>query len=210
MVNGGGIKMINRLLYLLLFLVLLSGCGMTAVQKQQVAQFGRATEAMGTVAETELVQIRQEIVQMNTENLILDSKIRSQMINIGLTFYGGVSLAVYEAGVAETFIRFIQFCKKGGEEGKPAAGIPEVDISVISGSSAGGLAAVLMSATLVNSSDPTRHIQEIRRIWFDVADMDTLQYKGGQDVSSFLNNDVLESEVRKFLSLQDGTQGSMR
>jgi len=74
MVNGGGIKMNNRLLYLLLFLVLLSGCGMTAVQKQQVAQFGRATEAMGTVAETELVQIRQEIIQMNTENLILDSK----------------------------------------------------------------------------------------------------------------------------------------
>lgn len=129
------------------------------------------------------------------------------MINIGLTFYGGVSLAVYEAGVAETFIRFLQFCKESGGQGKPGAGIPEVDISVISGSSAGGLAAVLMSATLVNSSDPTRHIQEIRRIWFDVADMDTLQYKGGQDVSSFLNNDVLESEVRKFLSLQDGTQG---
>lgn len=130
-----------------------------------------------------------------------------QMINIGMTFYGGVSLAVYEAGVAETFIRFIQFCKERGSQGLLVDNIPDVDIRVISGSSAGGLAAVLMSAALVNSSDPTRHIQEIRRIWFDVADMTNLQYKRGQDVCSFLNNNILEDEIRKFLSIKGDAKG---
>jgi hypothetical protein len=65
--------MVKKGLFSLIVIVLLSGCGMTAMQKQQVSQFGSATEAMGTFAETQLVQIRQEVVQMNTEILILDS-----------------------------------------------------------------------------------------------------------------------------------------
>lgn len=64
----------RRTFYLLLFVFVLSGCGMTAVQKQQVAQFGSATEAMGSFAETELVQMREEVIQMNTEEWILNSK----------------------------------------------------------------------------------------------------------------------------------------
>lgn len=64
----------KRIFYLLLLVFVLSGCGMTAVQKQQVAQFGSATEAMGSFAETELVRMREEVIQMNTEEWILNSK----------------------------------------------------------------------------------------------------------------------------------------
>lgn len=124
-------------------------------------------------------------------------------INIGMTFYGGVSLAVYEAGVAEEFIRFIQFCKEYKEEHR----LPDVNVRVLSGASAGGLASVLMASTLVNSSDPTLLISEMRRIWFDVADISRLQYKPGQDVISFLNNDLLEKELDKFL--QPPTKGNL-
>lgn len=74
--------MIKRPFYLLLLVLILSGCGMTAVQKQQVAQFGSATEAMGTIAETEFAQIRQEVVQMNTERLILSNKQNNPAIDL--------------------------------------------------------------------------------------------------------------------------------
>lgn len=130
-------------------------------------------------------------------------------INMGITFYGGVSLAVYEAGVAEEFIRFIQFCKNGGS-GYLKTGNSDVEMKVISGTSAGGLAAVLMSAALVNSDDPTRHINEMRRIWFDVADLSAIQYKRGQDVRSLLNNDILEEEIENFLKIRVGDKGLCR
>lgn len=124
-------------------------------------------------------------------------------LNLGLTFYGGVSLAVYEAGVAEEFLRFIEFCGSGwrkefkGEK-------PDVQIKVISGTSAGGLAAILMAAALVNSKDPSRHITEMRRIWFNVADLSRIQYKRGENIRSLLNNNILEEEVEKFLKISEG------
>jgi predicted acylesterase/phospholipase RssA len=127
-------------------------------------------------------------------------------INIGMTFYGGVSLAVYEAGVAEEFLRFVQFCKNAGRKYlEPDQS--DINIRVISGSSAGGLAAVLMSAALVNSDDPSRHIREMRRIWFDIADLSNIQYKRGQNVLSLLNNDILEEEVEEFLKIREGGKG---
>ncbi|MGE5173352.1 MAG: DUF3376 domain-containing protein [Betaproteobacteria bacterium] len=117
----------------------------------------------------------------------------SDAINIGLTFYGGVSLAVYEAGVAEEFLRFIQFCRTKGKD---------VDVRVLSGSSAGGLASIMMSATLVNSSDPANHIENMRRIWFDVADLGRLQYQSNGNIVSFLDNDILEKEIKDFLRIR--------
>jgi predicted acylesterase/phospholipase RssA len=126
-------------------------------------------------------------------------------INIGLTFYGGVSLAVYEAGVAEEFIRFVQFCKTAGSTFFAGKG-PEPEVCVLSGSSAGGLASVLMSATLVNSSDPLKHIERMRRIWFDIADIANLQYEDDRKITSLLDNDILEREVQEFLLIREGSQ----
>lgn len=127
----------------------------------------------------------------------------TKKINIAITFYGGVSLAVYEAGVAEEFLRFIQFCKNRDL----FPGIPDMGVSVISGASAGGLAAVMMSAALVNSNDPSRHIEEMRRIWFDVADISKLLYSREDNPASLLNNNILEDEIKNFLSIKQGVAG---
>lgn len=134
-------------------------------------------------------------------------------LNLAFTFYGGVSLAVYEAGIAEEFIRFIQFFRKYKKEhpeckiSDPESGISDIDVSVISGSSAGGLAAVMMSTSLLNADDPTDHIEEMRRIWFDVADISTLQFKSGKSPSSILDNDILEEEIGKFLQIRKKGNG---
>lgn len=135
-------------------------------------------------------------------------KIKNEMkkINLAMTFYGGVSLAVFEAGVAEEFLRFLQFCKERKNQYKELNNI-DINIRVISGTSAGGLAAVLLSSALVNSKDPSCHIREMRRIWFDVADLSTLRYPKGQKVCSLLNNDILEDEVIRFLQLKEGKNG---
>ena len=58
----------------LLFTVILSGCSMTSLQKEQLARFGKATEVMGEFAEKELLQIRRGIIEMNTAMLILDAE----------------------------------------------------------------------------------------------------------------------------------------
>ncbi|MCF6158785.1 MAG: hypothetical protein E3K32_09475 [wastewater metagenome] len=126
---------------------------------------------------------------------------KARKINIGITFYGGISFAIYEAGMAEEFIRFIQFCKTRREE------LPDINVQAITGTSTGGLVALLMSTTLINTGDPSLHIQEMRRIWFDIKDLSMLQYKGGQDVHSFLNNDILEHEIKKFLLIKKDGEG---
>jgi predicted acylesterase/phospholipase RssA len=127
----------------------------------------------------------------------------NKKINIGMTFHGGISLEVYQAGMAEEFIRFLQFCKS--RQGK--GGMPDIDIQVVSGTSAGGLLAILMSATLVNARNPSLHIQEMRRIWFDIADLSMLLYKGDQDACSFLNNTIFETEIKKFLQMKKDDKG---
>ncbi len=119
-------------------------------------------------------------------------------VNIGMTFYGGVSLAVYEAGVAEEFIRFVQFCKEQQRQ---------VNIRVLSGSSAGGLASIMMSAALVNSVDPATHIERMRRIWFDIADLGRLRYPENGNITSFLDNDILETEIQSYLQIKNGSGG---
>lgn len=77
------------------------------------------------------------------ENNTKENRIKDNLpgkLNLALTFYGGVSLAVYEAGVAEEFVRFIQYYKDD-DTTKPI-GACDIDLKVISGASAGGLAAV--------------------------------------------------------------------
>ncbi|MCG6552250.1 MAG: DUF3376 domain-containing protein [Candidatus Magnetominusculus sp. LBB02] len=118
-------------------------------------------------------------------------------INLALTFYGGVSLAVYEAGVADELLRFLQFCR----ERKNEFGIPDINLKVIAGSSAGGLAGVMLAAAYINSDDPTEHIKKIRDMWLDVADFSTLQYKPGDNIRSLLNNDILEDKIREYLKI---------
>jgi len=134
------------------------------------------------------------------------TKNEMKKINLAMTFYGGVSLAVFEAGVAEEFLRFLQFCRERRHQHEDLNNL-DINVRVISGTSAGGLAAILLSSALVNSEDPSRHIREMRRIWFDVADLSTIRYRRGQKVRSLLNNDILEDEVIRFLKLKEGKNG---
>jgi hypothetical protein len=66
--------MVRHSVYLILSVLMLSGCGLSAAQKQDLAQFGTATEAMGSLAEDQLVQVRSDVIRMNTANYILDSR----------------------------------------------------------------------------------------------------------------------------------------
>ncbi len=64
----------KRILTPVFLIFLLSGCGMSALQKQQVGQFGVATEAVGTYAENEFPKIRSEVISLSTERLILSKE----------------------------------------------------------------------------------------------------------------------------------------
>lgn len=123
---------------------------------------------------------------------------KPENINLALAFYGGVSLAVYEAGVADELLRFLQFCREQREQKHD---IPDIKLNVIAGSSAGGLAGVMLAAAYINSVDPKDHLHKLRNMWLDVADVSTLQYKSGQDVCSLLNNNILEEKIDDYLKI---------
>ena len=62
----------------------------------------------------------------------------SAKVNLGLTFYGGVSLAVFEAGIAYELVRAVQFSRAANR----SVEVPEIHVNVVTGTSAGGLAAM--------------------------------------------------------------------
>lgn len=72
----------RRTVFLLVVALVVSGCAMTSLQKEQVAQFGKATEAMGEFAEKEFPTVRSEIVEMNTWGLILEVNNNDPKINL--------------------------------------------------------------------------------------------------------------------------------
>ncbi|TDR49568.1 hypothetical protein DFP85_1332 [Halomonas ventosae] len=57
----------------LLFVVLLSGCGLTSKQIVQTQSFGSATENIGKLGEEEFVNIRNGIIEMNKELVAIDN-----------------------------------------------------------------------------------------------------------------------------------------
>ena len=63
---------IRTLLYLL-FLALLTGCGLTDKQIIKTQSFGAATEKIGKLSEEEFVNIRNGIIQMNKELVSIDN-----------------------------------------------------------------------------------------------------------------------------------------
>ena len=74
--------MFRRTVFLLVVALVVSGCAMTSLQKEQVARFGKATEAMGAFAEKEFPTVRSEIVEMNTWGLILEMDNNDPKINL--------------------------------------------------------------------------------------------------------------------------------
>lgn len=61
----------NRWIYSLLAVAMLSGCGLKMAQKQQVAQFATATESVSTTAQQQFMSTRDKVIEMERRRLIM-------------------------------------------------------------------------------------------------------------------------------------------
>lgn len=92
--------------------------------------------------------------------LLFDKEIR-----LGLVLYGGVSLAVYENGVAQEFFRAVK--------GEGVYGIikdwlrSDIVVDIISGTSAGGINGILLSHALANNLE----FRDTSRLWRENGDL---------------------------------------
>jgi predicted acylesterase/phospholipase RssA len=114
--------------------------------------------------------------------------------NLGLTFYGGVSLAVFEAGIAYELIRAVQFSRAGDRP----ADVPEIHVDVVSGTSAGGLAAVQLAAALAGANTEAV-LAKMLSIWANDADILSLLPGRRFQGQGFLDNRRLRECVESIL-----------
>lgn len=111
---------------------------------------------------------------------------------IGMTFYGGVSLAVFEAGVAYEMVRAVQFSRHSD--------LPDLHVDVISGTSAGGLTAVQLAAAL-SGRNPDKVLGEMIFMWANTADITNLFPGHGFEGQGVLDNKVLKDGIGKLLKM---------
>src|SRR3954469_13981833 len=112
--------------------------------------------------------------------------VRSEVFEtrIALSFFGGVSLAVYESGTAVEFFRLVT---GDGIYQKLHDQIGPVKVDIISGTSAGGLSAAFLATGLINGS---RNLDPLLRLWLEKAGFDTLLTPSdSKTVNSLLNGD---------------------
>ncbi len=114
--------------------------------------------------------------------------------HIGLTFYGGVSLAVFEAGIAYELVRAVQYSREAG--GMPE--LPRLHVDVVTGTSAGGLAAFQIAAALAGR-DTDAVLREMLMLWSDTADIGNLLERRVDD--GLLDNTPLRSGAESLLRI---------
>jgi len=114
-------------------------------------------------------------------------------IHIGLTFYGGVSLAVFEAGVAYELVRAVQYSRIKDE-------LEDFHIDVISGTSAGGLTAVQLAAAL-SGRDADGVLAKMMSMWANKADVSRLIPDRGFSGQGILDNKVLKNGIAALLKI---------
>ncbi|MBK1701634.1 DUF3376 domain-containing protein [Thiococcus pfennigii] len=129
----------------------------------------------------------------------------SAQVHLGLTFYGGISLAVFEAGIAYELVRAVQFSRT---EDKPD-GVPEIHVDVITGTSAGGLAAVQMAAALAGTNTEAV-LAEMLKIWANDADIRKLLPTAAFDQQGLLDNQRLRECAEDVLKLAAEEGGEQR
>jgi patatin-related protein len=88
---------------------------------------------------------------------------------LAIVFSGGVSLAVYESGVALEFYRMV---KGEGVYGELKKATGPVCVDVITGTSAGGMNGVFLANALVNRGD----MRKLIPLWLKEGDFDKLLY----------------------------------
>jgi patatin-related protein len=101
---------------------------------------------------------------------------------IALSFFGGVSLAVYESGMAVEFFRLVT---GDGIYKKLHDQIGPVKVDIISGTSAGGLSAAFLATALINGSP---NLDPLLRLWLKKASFETLLTSAGAKTASSLFN----------------------
>src|SRR3954466_5621972 len=102
-----------------------------------------------------------------------------------MVLYGGVSLAVYIYGVvveAQRLLRAAEELNRVGRHSKSvkklspyaralqAAGLSEVKIDLLSGTSAGGINGILLAKALARCSD----VEKTKDLWLDGGDIEQL------------------------------------
>ena len=114
------------------------------------------------------------------------ASVRSEVFEtrIALSFFGGVSLAVYESGTAVEFLRLVT---GDGIYKKLHDQIGPVKVDIISGTSAGGLSAAFLATALINGSP---NLDPLLRLWLKKADFETLLTPSeSKTANSLLNGD---------------------
>lgn len=121
---------------------------------------------------------------------------------IALTFFGGVSLAVYETGAAVEFFRLVT--DRDGVYRKLRDKIGPVVVDVISGTSAGALSAAFLANALINRS---RSLDPLMKLWLEKADLDTLFYGETEtEATSLLNGKQFLDLINEALTQMVGSE----
>ncbi len=110
---------------------------------------------------------------------------------LGLTFYGGVSLAVFEAGVAYELVRAVQFSRA-------REALDDLHIDVITGTSAGGLTVVQLAAALAGKN-PDGVLSRMLSMWANTADVGELLPGKDFKKQGLLDNRVIRSGIEEML-----------
>ena len=110
---------------------------------------------------------------------------------LGLTFYGGVSLAVFEAGVAYELVRAVQYSRARDE-------VDDLHIDVLTGTSAGGLTVVQLAAALAGKN-PDGVLSRMISMWANTADIGKLLPEKDFKGQGVLDNRVIRSGIEEML-----------
>ncbi len=121
-------------------------------------------------------------------------------IYVGLTFYGGVSLAVFEAGVAYELVRAVQFSRARDE-------IEDLHIDVVTGTSAGGLTVVQLAAALAGKN-PDGVLARMLSMWANTADVAQLFPETDFKGQGVLDNRVIKSGIEEMLKTSASGDGA--
>src|SRR5882762_696820 len=119
---------------------------------------------------------------MSSQNTPGDIRAEVFETRIALSFFGGVSLAVYESGMAVEFFRLVT---GDGIYRKLHEQIGPVKVDIISGTSAGGLSAAFLATALINGNP---NLDPLMRLWLNKASFDTLLTPSGSRTASSLFN----------------------
>lgn len=76
-----------KLISTLIISTLVTGCGLTALQKQQVSQFATATESISQSTQEQFISMRDKVVEMEKRRLIMRKKVPPKNFDID----GGLS-----------------------------------------------------------------------------------------------------------------------